>query len=102
MARTIRLALALGALLAFTVAPAADAARYGSRTLKQGMQGTDVKKPGEAIVRVRWTPYWYAANACVEPDGDWTRVIADEVGFVRLSTRFSPERLFSRGRRCDD
>ena len=62
----------------------------------------DVKKPGEAIVRVRWTPYWYADNACVEPDDDWTRVIADEVGYVRLSTRFSPERLFSRGRRCDD
>jgi hypothetical protein len=62
----------------------------------------DVKKPGEAIVRVRWTPYWYAKNACVEPDGAWTRVIADEVGFVKLSTRFSPERLFSRGRRCDD
>jgi hypothetical protein len=62
----------------------------------------DVKKPGEAIVKVRWTPYWYASNACVEPDGDWTRVIADKVGFVRLSTRFSPERLFSRGRRCDD
>jgi hypothetical protein len=61
----------------------------------------DVKRPGEAIVKVRWTPYWYASNACVEPDGDWTRVIADEVGFVRLSTRFSPERLFSRGRRCD-
>jgi hypothetical protein len=50
---------------------------------------------------VRWTPYWYAQNACVEPDGQWTRVIADEVGFLRLSTRFSPERLFSRGRRCD-
>jgi hypothetical protein len=62
----------------------------------------DVKRPGEAIVRVRWTPYWYAPNACVEPDGKWTRVIADEVGFVRLSTRFSPERLFSRGRRCGD
>jgi hypothetical protein len=62
----------------------------------------DVKEPGEAIVKVRWTPYWFASNACVEPDGDWTRVIADEVGFVRLSTRFSPERLFSRGRRCDD
>jgi hypothetical protein len=29
-------------------------------------------------------------------------VIADEEGFVRLSTRFSPERLISRGRRCDD
>jgi hypothetical protein len=63
----------------------------------------DVKTPGEAIVKVRWTPYWYASNgACVEPNGDWTRVIADEVGFVRLSTRFAPERLFSRGRRCDD
>jgi hypothetical protein len=62
----------------------------------------DVRRPGEAIVKVRWTPYWYASNACVEPDGDWTRVIADEVGFVRLSTRFSPERLVSRGRRCAD
>jgi hypothetical protein len=61
----------------------------------------DVRQPGEAIVKVRWTPYWFASNACVEPDGDWTRVIADEVGFVRLSTRFSPERLFSRGERCD-
>ena len=62
----------------------------------------DVKQPGEAIVKVRWTPYWYASNACVEPDGEWTRVIAEEEGFVRLSTRFAPERLFSRGRRCDD
>jgi hypothetical protein len=29
-------------------------------------------------------------------------VIAERKGFVRMSTRFSPERLFSRGRRCDD
>jgi hypothetical protein len=62
----------------------------------------DVKRPGEAIVRVRWTPYWYATNACVEPYGNWTRVIANRQGFVHMSTRFSPERLFSRGRRCDD
>ncbi|MET0836893.1 MAG: hypothetical protein ABWY97_08940 [Thermoleophilaceae bacterium] len=62
----------------------------------------DVKRPGEAIVKVRWTPYWFASNACVEPDGDWTKVIAEQEGFVRLSTRFSPERLFQRGRRCDD
>ena len=27
----------------------------------------DVKRPGEAIVKVRWTPYWFASNACVEP-----------------------------------
>ena len=62
----------------------------------------DVKRPGEAIVKVRWTPYWFASNACVEPYGDWTKVIAHEVGFVRMSTRFAPERLVSRGRRCDD
>jgi hypothetical protein len=62
----------------------------------------DVKKPGEAIVKVRWTPYWYATHACVEPYGDWTKVIAKDVGFVHMSTRFAPERLFSRGRRCDD
>ena len=62
----------------------------------------DVKRPGEAIVKVRWTPYWFASNACVEPHGEWTRVIADEEGFVRLSTRFAPERLISRGRRCDE
>jgi cell wall-associated NlpC family hydrolase len=43
MARTIRLALVFGALLALVVAPTANAARYGSRTLKQGMQGSDVK-----------------------------------------------------------
>jgi hypothetical protein len=62
----------------------------------------DVKRPGSAVVKVRWTPYWFASNACVEPHGDWTRVIAEEPGFVRLSTRFAPERLVSRGRRCDD
>jgi hypothetical protein len=62
----------------------------------------DVRRPGEAIVKVRWTPYWFASNACVEPYGDWTKVITREEGLVRMSTRFSPERLFSRGRRCDD
>ena len=62
----------------------------------------DVKRPGEAIVKVRWTPYWFASHACVEPYGDWTKVIAKQEGFVHMSTRFAPERLISRGRRCDD
>jgi hypothetical protein len=61
----------------------------------------DVKRPGSAILRVRWTPYWFARGACVERHGSWTRVIARRTGFVRLSTRFSLERVFSRGRRCD-
>jgi hypothetical protein len=62
----------------------------------------DVKRPGEALVRVRWTPYWFAAGGCVERAGRWTRVIADERGFMRLSTRFAPERIVDHGRRCDD
>jgi hypothetical protein len=61
----------------------------------------DVERPGSAIVRVRWTPYWFAKGACVERHGAWTRVIAQRRGFVRLSTRFALERVVSRGRRCD-
>jgi hypothetical protein len=62
----------------------------------------DVKRPGAALVRVRWTPYWFAAGGCVERAGQWTRVIAGERGFMRLSTRFAPERIVEHGRRCDD
>jgi hypothetical protein len=61
----------------------------------------DVRRPGAAIVRVRWTPYWLAKGACVERHGAWTRVIAKHRGFVHMSTRFSLERVVSRGRRCD-
>jgi hypothetical protein len=61
-----------------------------------------VRRPGTALVRVRWTPYWFAKGGCVEPAGSWTRVTARHAGFLKLSIRFSPERIFSRGRRCDD
>jgi hypothetical protein len=62
----------------------------------------DVTRPGAALVRVRWTPYWFAAGGCVERAGDWTRVIARRRGYMRLSTRFAPERIVQHGRRCDD
>ena len=61
-----------------------------------------VRRPGTALVRVRWTPYWFAKGGCVQPAGSWTRVTARHAGFLKLSIRFSPERIFSRGRRCDD
>jgi len=60
-----------------------------------------VRSPGQALVRVRWTPYWLAHGGCVERDGDWTRVTASRRGYLRLSTRFAPERVISRGRRCN-
>jgi hypothetical protein len=60
-----------------------------------------VRRPGSALVRVRWTPYWLAKGGCVERAGDWTRVTARKPGFLALVTRFSPERIFQRGRRCN-
>jgi hypothetical protein len=62
----------------------------------------DVKRAGSALVRVRWTPYWFARGGCVEGAGPWTRVLALRRGYVRLSTRFAPERIVEHGRRCDD
>ncbi|HEX8054156.1 MAG TPA: hypothetical protein VF517_14285 [Thermoleophilaceae bacterium] len=55
---------------------------------------------GEATVRVAWSHYWKADSGCVERDGEWTRVIADRAGRIRLSMDFAPSRIVSRGRRC--
>ena len=60
-----------------------------------------VRKPGDALVRVRWTPYWLAKGGCVRREGAWTRVTAEKEGFLRLVIRFSPERVVQRGRRCN-
>ena len=59
-----------------------------------------VRRPGEALVRVQWSPYWHAAGACVERAGSWTRLIAERPGRVRMTTRFAPDRVVLRGRRC--
>ena len=56
--------------------------------------------PGEATVRVGWSQYWKPDHGCVEPDGDWTRVIADRAGPIKLSMSFAPSRVIQRGRRC--
>jgi hypothetical protein len=60
-----------------------------------------VRKPGGAVVRVSWTPYWRAFGGCVERAGDWTRVTARRPGTLRLAIDFSPERIIEHGRRCD-
>jgi hypothetical protein len=60
----------------------------------------DVRRPGDALLRVRWSPYWKAHGGCVERDGDWTRVSAAEPGPLRITTTFSLERIVDRGRRC--
>ena len=55
---------------------------------------------GEATVRVGWSHYWKPDAGCVERDGEWTRVIADRAGQIRLSMDFAPGRVVERGRRC--
>ncbi len=62
-----------------------------------------VSRPGSAIVRVHFSPYWRIADGpgCVEEAADgWTRVIARRPGRIRLVTTFAPGRVASRGRRC--
>jgi hypothetical protein len=60
-----------------------------------------VDRPGSAIVRVHFTPYWRLDTpGCVERAGNWTRVTAERSGPTRLVTTFSPERVIERGRRC--
>jgi hypothetical protein len=60
----------------------------------------NARTTGEALVRVRWSPYWRVQGGCVERAGDWTRVIADRPGRLHMSTSFSPVRVLLRGRRC--
>jgi MFS family permease len=56
--------------------------------------------PGEGTLRVGWSHFWKPSAGCVERDGEWTRVIAERAGTIRLNMDFAPGRLVDRGRRC--
>jgi hypothetical protein len=64
------------------------------------------ERPGPALVRIRYTPYWRveAGRACVGEEDGWTLVRADRPGLVRISTRFSADSAWraaaGRPRRC--
>jgi hypothetical protein len=76
-------------------------ARIALTRLDAGGFALRVDRPGSALVRVRWTPYWRAPGACVQPAaGGWTRVTARRPGTFEVRTRFSLDRVVSRGRRC--
>jgi hypothetical protein len=68
---------------------------YGNQTVT-----LRASAPGEATVRVAWSPYWKADRGCVERDGEWTRLTARAAGLIHLSIDFAPGRVVSRGRRC--
>jgi hypothetical protein len=69
-------------------------------TLGNSSLAIDVRRPGEAVVKVHWSPYWRASGGCVERAGQWTRVIAERPGRLRMAIDFSPERIVEHGRRC--
>lgn len=75
-------------------------ARIVARTLGVTKVRLRVDRPGSAVVRVRWTPYWFASGACVERAGSWTRVMTGKTGPLVLRIGFAFERMFEHGRRC--
>jgi hypothetical protein len=62
----------------------------------------NARRPGDVLVRVHFTSYWTvtAGEACVQPDGDWTRVEVARAGEVRVAARFSVGGLLGRNREC--
>jgi len=75
-------------------------ARMTARTLGVTKVRLHVEAPGSAVVKVRWTPYWFANGACVSRAGSWTRVTTDRTGPLVLRIGFAFERMFEHGRRC--
>ncbi len=78
------------------VAPLGTAA---AQTLWFGRQGfaLDVKRPGEFLVRVNFTPYWSISRGtgCILRHGDWTVVRASHPGILRVTADFSVGRAWN-------
>jgi len=78
------------------VAPLGAAA---AQTLWFGRQGfaLDVKRPGDFLVRVNFTPYWSIArgSGCILRHGDWTVARASHPGIFRVAADFSVGRAWN-------
>ena len=90
----------------YEVRDAAPLADPPARVLEAGTDSLTlaVARPADVALRVRWTPYWavVGGNACVAPDGDFTRLRVRRAGIVRLAIRFSFGRIAARTARCAD
>jgi hypothetical protein len=60
------------------------------------------RRPGNALVRVRFTPYWALGEGagCVSPAGDFTSVRLRRPGPAKLVIRFSVGRIGAGSPRC--
>ena len=90
----------------YEVRDAAPLADPPARVLRAGTDtlALAVPRPADVALRVRWTPYWavVAGDACVAPDGDFTRLRVRRAGMVRLAIRFSLGRIAAHTARCAD
>ena len=53
-------------------------------------------------MRIHYTPYWTVTDgdACVQRDGDWTRLDVRSPGAVEIAARFSFAGLLRRDSEC--
>ena len=60
------------------------------------------ERPGDALVRVHFTPYWaiLKGSGCIAPDGEFTKLRLRRAGRVELGIRFSLGRMGARSARC--
>lgn len=60
------------------------------------------RRAGTAVVRVRFSPYWWLAegDGCVRPDGAFTEIDVRRPGRLRLAMAFSLARVGARSPRC--
>jgi hypothetical protein len=60
------------------------------------------QRAGDALIRVRFSPYWALAggHGCVSKAGDFTAVHLTAAGRARLVIRFSPGRIGAGSPRC--
>jgi hypothetical protein len=64
--------------------------------------GFSARDAGTYLVRIHYTPYWTVTggDACVERDGDWTRLDVRSPGAIDVAARFSLAGLFRRDSEC--
>ena len=59
-------------------------------------------RPGTALIRVRWSPYWALTNGsgCMAPENGFTRLEVSRAGPLHVAIRFALSRVGASSPRC--
>jgi hypothetical protein len=62
----------------------------------------NAERPGQALIRVHYTPYWEITKGagCVAPAGQYTALRVSRAGTIRIGVGFSLGRIRARSPRC--